>query len=278
MSQRAALAVTLTLLQLFGAAGHASFTSSATHLRAQPLVEVAASDSAPVQMSMLERSVAWVQKARSYARSRVLDMLDLQQKSHPLVLLQGQQPQQADPQGQMFWSTISGGVFFALGAAVLAHLYKEHKYMPNMYDNTEKFTEFQTGLCGFFDDLPGFCFAMSCMGIRWADSVSMVAATDEEIPSEPRKPIMAFWIAFWVAMALIITSNAGISGGLMWIVTACVFTHFRQKMRKSFGMESSNEIVVKDCLSYFCCGFCAVAQDARHIEAAKQHEHPAIVV
>eukprot|EP00747_Dinoflagellata_sp_TGD_P068034 gnl/TRDRNA2_/TRDRNA2_155536_c0_seq3.p1 gnl/TRDRNA2_/TRDRNA2_155536_c0~~gnl/TRDRNA2_/TRDRNA2_155536_c0_seq3.p1 ORF type:complete len:115 (-),score=18.14 gnl/TRDRNA2_/TRDRNA2_155536_c0_seq3:396-740(-) len=80
--------------------------------------------------------------------------------------------------------------------------------------------------------------------------------------------LLSFWSAFTIIMGLGIL-NAITGGIMMYIVMMVVCTMYRQQIRTKFGIEHDEKhIYVYDFLSYAFCFCCAIAQDARQIEAA----------
>lgn len=168
-----------------------------------------------------------------------------------------------------------GGSFSgAIIVIVVAYQYRKHKVAarPSRYESHEDFQGFKTGLFECWDDLPLCCFVFQCPWIRWAENISMVSNPRVE---QGRIPILGFWVAF--AMFLALTMLSGPGGPLIWMVTACILAFFRQKFRRAFSMKTNTGSCLQDCCLYLCCCCCTIAQDARHVDEAKKQEHPAIV-
>lgn len=167
-----------------------------------------------------------------------------------------------------------GCLVLPVAVTCVAYKYRSHKAAATVskYTSQEDFRDYNTGVFDCWDDLPQFCFVFQCPWIVWAENISMVSNAD----AEPGKiPILGFWIAFVTFMVLTMMSNIG--GALIWVVTVCVLAYFRQKFRKAFSMKSNTGSCLQDFLSYLCCCYCVIAQDARHVEEAKKQKHPAIV-
>jgi Cys-rich protein (TIGR01571 family) len=169
---------------------------------------------------------------------------------------------------------LSSSICVALGVCFVAHQYREHKAMPKVskYQRREDFAGFKTGVFDFWGDLPLCCFVAQCPCIVWADNLSSVSVATEE----PRTvPVLNFWIALITMLVLFTLCNLG--GIVVWIITAFVMAYFRQKFRKAFAMTTNTGSCIQDVLLYLCCGCCIIAQDARHVEEARNQDHPAVV-
>lgn len=147
--------------------------------------------------------------------------------------------------------------------------YKSRKRWPDMEQASLLSTEsdFQQWTSGPFEcwkDL-GVCFwACTCPCIRWADSLEMAGI-----------------VRFWVGLSLFgnaLLLNSVPSAILLWFVASLCWMAFRQQFRRRFDMDSeSSTIVCTDWALYcFCCP-CAIAQEARHVEAAFRAGHKAVV-
>jgi len=173
----------------------------------------------------------------------------------------------------VFIITLAVSCIFAMVVAFVAHMYKTHNVLPKVpkYESHEDFADFKTGLFDCWEDLPLCCFVFQCPWISWADNISSVSTENEE----PRTvPILNFWVAMFTILMLFVLSNLG--GLMVMIVMACFMAYFRQKFRKAFKMTNNTGSCIQDVILYLCCGYCLIAQDARHVEEAKIQAHPAI--
>lgn len=81
---------------------------------------------------------------------------------------------------------------------------------------------------------------------------------------EPNTLVKSFWSAL-----IIVSCLAGLSQltfGFTSLLLVCVCIHFRQQMRKKYGLESGGSTWAYDCMSWFFCPFCSMAQEARQVE------------
>jgi len=152
---------------------------------------------------------------------------------------------------------------------VAAWRYKSRKRWPDpeqagLLNSDSDFKEWTSGPFECFQDI-GICFwACMCPCIRWADNLEMVGV-----------------FRFWVGLSLfgnLLLLNSLASGLLLWFTGALCWMAFRQQLRRRFDMESdSADTLFNDWALYcFCCP-CAIAQEARHIEAASMVGHKAVV-
>lgn len=130
--------------------------------------------------------------------------------------------------------------------------------------DADEFKDFKYGLFGCFDDLNYCICGACCPAIRWAETISYV----------PRQ--LAFWGAFAMFVGLqfgsqVVTYFVGSGSGFIAVVFLCTLVYFRQQLRKQFDMEHGTpKTCCLDCFTYFCCGCCAIIQEARHVEDAVQ--------
>lgn len=159
----------------------------------------------------------------------------------------------------LLWSTF---------VAFVAFLYQKAKVAPTV-DPERGYTDFTKFSSGPFDCLqdPKICiWSFLCPCIRFADSVSMLGI-----------------LGFWPALALMAGAwlMNSLSGGLLiWAASALVWMVFRQKFRRSFSMDGQGDWkgYAGDCLLYFACAPCAIAQEARHVELAARADHEAVKI
>lgn len=123
---------------------------------------------------------------------------------------------------------------------------------------------FSSSPFGCMEDFSICFWAFVCPCIRWADNVSTLN-------------LMGFWSA--LAMMGMMEVAYSLTGYVtLMALSALVWTHFRQRMRQMFDMEGQNECsyYAFDCLLYFACMPCAIAQEARHLELAARSNHEAV--
>jgi len=100
------------------------------------------------------------------------------------------------------------------------------------------------------------CFSsFCCLGVRWSDTLS-----------RDNIQYAAFWAAllFWTICSIVEINTSLTSIGLVSLVVA---VYYRQKIRRSFGLEAGTcGTITLDCLSWMFCAPCAAAQEARQVE------------
>mmetsp|Transcript_22936 Transcript_22936/g.55538 ORF Transcript_22936/g.55538 Transcript_22936/m.55538 type:complete len:261 (+) Transcript_22936:124-906(+) len=122
--------------------------------------------------------------------------------------------------------------------------------------------QFAYGLCSCLED-PWLCFtSFLCTGCRWSDTMRMSG-------------ILAYvtGIYLWIGFSVL----SFLSTLIAVLALAGVATYYRQEMRKKLGMENGELTYVTDFCSYACCMCCAVAQDARQVEASYAVDRKEIV-
>lgn len=107
---------------------------------------------------------------------------------------------------------------------------------------------------------PKICFwSCFCPCIRWADTLDTMG-------------IMGFWSAF--SLSVTTTLLTEITYGLSWWMLLLGLVYFRRRFRKKFKMDTTTYCVqAADCLGLCCCLPCALAQEARHAQAALRAGH-----
>jgi len=113
-------------------------------------------------------------------------------------------------------------------------------------------THFSFPLYGCLEDRHICLLSFCCPAVRWADTVDKVG-------------LAKYWCAIIVYLALIYLLPFTAGFGL--IAFALVMTAFRGKLRRKFNIESNNLVVIKDLCAFSWCCCCAIAQEARMVEA-----------
>jgi len=93
-----------------------------------------------------------------------------------------------------------------------------------------------------------------CAPLRLADTYS----------KQPTPLARNFWTALVVIACLLGLSQ--LTYGFTAVIFLCAAVYFRQGLRKKYGLESGGSTYVMDCLSWICCPFCTMAQEARQVE------------
>lgn len=129
----------------------------------------------------------------------------------------------------------------------------------------EDFNDWKFRFCFCFED-PLVCLcACCCPAIRWAETLSFVP------------DLIRFWPAFFVFMVLLALARFEVTAFICVLFLALMCTSYRQELRLRFGMEAGGLSYATDCLLYFFCMCCAIAQEARHVEEALKSGHEAVI-
>lgn len=171
---------------------------------------------------------------------------------------------------QIRWPTpgqlLSHMAVFAGITTVAAFLFRRFVPWPEVDETLmakEKLTSWSSGPFDCFQDATTCCWTLFCPGVRWAGNVDMVG-------------LLSFWPAFLLFLLFELLAMIPLGGCCLcgWIA---VLTYYRNKLRVAFGMAGSNEptTICGDCVFVTCCTCCAIAQEARHVEAAAIVNHEA---
>jgi len=156
------------------------------------------------------------------------------------------------------------GIFYIMSATIFALLYKMFTdgQAPVLSLNPEKQSQtegFEHGLfscekCG----LELFICSVFCLCIRWPKTVS-----NDKLGNGTS--LITFWGAFFIFVVL--DGFMGSMFGLLWVVQLALCAYFRQKIRARYGLPNGTTGTwVQDVLSWACCCFCAIAQEAKQVE------------
>lgn len=164
------------------------------------------------------------------------------------------------------WSIILFAFTLHLGlVCAVAYLYRRHQSPGKEEKERLQLSAdgaargFEYGLCDSKNCLEAdfmlcacsFC----CMGIRWADTLSL-----------EKFGLVFFWSAviFWVLCSFLY-EDLGL--GYYWLLFVGAAVYYRHQLRKSFGLEAGTfMIIAEDCFTWLCCCCCATAQEARQVE------------
>lgn len=152
-------------------------------------------------------------------------------------------------------------------ATICAWYYHKHKEIPMRDSSVEldesSFKEFKFGLFACLET-PEICLlSCCCPAIRWSYTMSLMS-------------FLGFWLAFAIVIGLEFLGHVT-QEFLIYAVMACIMSGFRQELRQKFNMAKQGGFTyAEDCMVYFCCMFCAVTQEARHVEEAFKAGHPAV--
>lgn len=169
------------------------------------------------------------------------------------------------PQRPSLMSVIINVLIQCFAATAFAYLYKKYKPKPEtdaLLKKEDLDKKYHDSIFDCFSDmkicLVGFC----CPCTLWADSTSMVGI-----------------LSFWVAFALILGSTACSQIiPFAWLIFILAAVFYRNEFRKKFQMHHDTfGTFAEDCLCGCFCFQCMLCQDARHVKAAAQAGHSAIV-
>lgn len=146
--------------------------------------------------------------------------------------------------------------------------YKSQKRSPYGEETSLLLTEsdFREWTSGPFEccqDMNICLWACVCPCIRWSDTLEIAG-------------LARFWVGLTFC-GTVVLMNSLPSFLMLWLVLSLIWMAFRQQLRRRFAMEhDSPSTVFGDWVLYcFCCP-CAVAQEARHVEAACRAGHKAV--
>lgn len=118
---------------------------------------------------------------------------------------------------------------------------------------------------GLFEcaEMPSLCLmSFLCAPIRWADTMRMAG-------------LMRFIWALILVVGLTVLGSLTLGIGLFILVGVCV--HCRQRLRDKFDIPNHSwGLYCADILTYVCCPWCAIAQEARQVEEAHLARHPCV--
>lgn len=131
----------------------------------------------------------------------------------------------------------------------------EHK--PELLQRAWRF-----GLFDCFGDAKVTCLTCFFPALRWADTMRMAG-------------FLRLWVAFGLFLCLYI--GGALTASVFFLILLVILISYRQKQRKMFEMDHETcGSHLEDCLTYSCCGCCAMIQEARHIEEAWAVAHPSL--
>lgn len=138
-------------------------------------------------------------------------------------------------------------------------------------------------LFGCFED-PVLCVFVCCCGsVQWSYNMHSLG-------------ILFFWVAFFLFISLLLVNNvlgsiggfidnktarnvAKVAGAMALLVLVIVEVYFRQRVREKFNLNAFTcSSVSQDCVTYCCCGPCAIMQESRQIQEASRCGHQAITL
>jgi len=160
-----------------------------------------------------------------------------------------------------------GSQVLVLVAGVLLYRYmkKDPQGIPNDgFDHKIELLQgrWRFGLFECFGDAKTSFLVCCCPVIRWADTIRMAG-------------FLGFWAAFGLIIGVQFVNLFTL--GFLSLAVLILLIFYRQKQRQMFQMENGTcGSYLEDCLTYSCCGCCAIVQEARHIEEAWVVEHPAL--
>jgi Cys-rich protein (TIGR01571 family) len=93
-----------------------------------------------------------------------------------------------------------------------------------------------------------------CTPLRLADTYS----------KEPSPLVRSFWVALVLITCLLGLQQ--LTFGFTGVVFMCVAVYYRQLLRKKYALDTGAATVFQDILSWICCPFCSMAQEARQVE------------
>lgn len=151
--------------------------------------------------------------------------------------------------------------FSMLAAFVFSRYFKEWPQVQRDA-NPNLLTDWSSGMFACDEDIRSCLFACCCLPVVWADNTDTVR-----------------YLPFWNAFLLVAVLRAALVwpqvAFLCWCLMTCIFTVFRQFLRRIFGMPGAGDCpgMTWDFVTMCCCTCCLVAQEARHIHTASKLGH-----
>lgn len=156
-------------------------------------------------------------------------------------------------------------LIWILLVAAVAYFWHGREVVATDPDKTaEEFNDWKFRFCFCFED-PLVCLcACCCPAIRWAETISFVPE------------LLNFWPAFFIFMVLLALARFEVTMFMCVLILALMCTSYRQQLRNRFSMQEGGVTYLTDCLLYFFCMCCAIAQEARHVDEALKCGHEAV--
>mmetsp|Transcript_13462 Transcript_13462/g.31920 ORF Transcript_13462/g.31920 Transcript_13462/m.31920 type:complete len:321 (-) Transcript_13462:204-1166(-) len=155
-------------------------------------------------------------------------------------------------------STVAAGM-------VLALIYRHAKptRAGDASGDPQQLAEWSSGYWDCCADQQIFWLSCCCPFLRWGDTMGMAG-------------IISFWPA--TLLWLFIQASTFLLP-LFLLINVALMTYGRQMLRKGFGMKDlgTGQGICGDCMYVSFCTPCAITQEARHVEKAKQMQHPVTV-
>jgi len=105
--------------------------------------------------------------------------------------------------------------------------------------------------------------AWCCFPLRLADTYA----------KEPHMLVSSFMKA--LLGVSVVLALMELSVGFSHIIFVCAAVYFRQQLRKVYSLPSGNcTTLTEDCFTWWCCPFCAAAQEARQVEFVTTKDVP----
>lgn len=118
--------------------------------------------------------------------------------------------------------------------------------------------DFTSGVFECHKDTNICCLGTFCLPILWSNNMRLVG-----------------YMSFWTGIALFVGLGWGLVFiGLGHLTITCIMLYFRSQLRNDFNMDRSAQSCCFDCLAIFFCRWCVGCQEARHIKAAHECQHP----
>mmetsp|Transcript_30108 Transcript_30108/g.64083 ORF Transcript_30108/g.64083 Transcript_30108/m.64083 type:complete len:412 (+) Transcript_30108:158-1393(+) len=168
------------------------------------------------------------------------------------------------------WTVVSTIICYVLGVFICAFIYDKYRMkvaFPQLKQSAST-ASFSYGLFGCFQDWRTCMLAACCPAVRWADTV-------DKAHSSGKDGLLTYWQAVGLMAILVAIQHAllaflPLGAELAGIAIVSVGVFYRQKLRRKHEMDAGNpHTYIEDCLAWTCCSCCAVAQEARQVEALR---------
>jgi len=152
-------------------------------------------------------------------------------------------------------------IFWVLIAAIWLKCCKTgspYRWSESHSDRANDFQDFNHGLFSLEHTSDHHfvvcCCSFFCIPLRLADTYS--------------KTPMPISKSFWAALLFVVClfGLSPLTGGWSSLIFLCVAVYLRQRIRKKYSLEYGGMTWCGDFLRWFCCPFCAIAQEARQLD------------
>lgn len=171
------------------------------------------------------------------------------------------------------WMVMSSILCYVLIMFTCAFIYDKYRMkvgFPQLRQSAST-ANFSYGLFGCFQDWRTCMLAACCPAIRWADTVDKAHGSG----NDKSFGLLTYWQAVCLMAGLVAIQHTllaflPLGAEFAGIAIIAVGVFYRQKLRRKHEMDAgTTHTYIEDCLAWTCCSCCAVAQEARQVEALR---------